>query len=183
MIKSVVWRLSTEILKEEGLDLENEEEELLCERVVKVVENGISYMNSLDGQKTGFYVDQRENREFISTISDGQRVLAMCCYTGGFALNAVHGHALEVTGVDTSSPTLEVANHNVILNNLDPGKISFLKQDVDMSSSKIITVVSIRPKWHANLKVVSLFVLVHIFMSQGESFPNLHGQLDVTRFL
>ncbi|CAI9280235.1 unnamed protein product [Lactuca saligna] len=148
MIKSVVWRLSTEILKEEGLDLENEEEELLCERVVKVVENGISYMNSLDGQKTGFYVDQRENREFISTISDGQRVLAMCCYTGGFALNAVHGHALEVTGV--------LIRHLLLWN---------------------------RPKWHANLKVVSLFVLVHIFMSQGESFPNLHGQLDVTRFL
>ncbi|KAL7592671.1 uncharacterized protein LOC111913670 isoform X1 [Lactuca sativa] len=130
MIKSVVWRPSTEILKEEGLESEKEEEEdLLCERVVKVVENGISYMISLDGQKTGFYADQRENREFISTISDGQRVLDMCCYTGGFALNAAHGHALEVTGVDTSSPALEVANHNVILNNLDPGKISFLKQD------------------------------------------------------
>ncbi|KAJ9551197.1 hypothetical protein OSB04_015242 [Centaurea solstitialis] len=131
VVKSIVWRSSTEILKEEGLDLADLEQEELSESPerVKVVENGISYMISLDGQKTGFYADQRENRQFISTISDGQKVLDMCCYTGGFALNAARGHALNVTGVDTSSPALELANHNIVLNNLDPGRISFLKQD------------------------------------------------------
>lgn len=133
VIKSIVWRPSTEILKEEGLDVGDlilgEEELPGSSGRVKIVENGISYMISLDGQKTGFYADQRENREFISTISDGQRVLDMCCYTGGFALNAACGHALDVTGVDTSSPALELANQNVVLNNLDPGRISFLKQD------------------------------------------------------
>ncbi|KAL4579653.1 hypothetical protein LXL04_015809 [Taraxacum kok-saghyz] len=131
VIKSVVWRPSTEILKEEGLDVGDVGEQESSERV-KVVENGISYMISLDGQKTGFYADQRENREFISTISDGQRVLDMCCYTGGFALNAACCHALDVTGVDTSSPALELAKQNVLLNNLDPGKISFIKQDATL---------------------------------------------------
>ncbi|KAI3496610.1 hypothetical protein L1887_38979 [Cichorium endivia] len=130
-IKSIVWRPSTEILKEEGLDVADlaQEELIGCSERVKVVENGISYMISLDGQKTGFYADQRENREFISTISDGQRVLDMCCYTGGFALNAARGHALDVIGVDTSAPALELANENIRLNSLDPGRIAFMKQD------------------------------------------------------
>nr|GFC56769.1 ribosomal RNA large subunit methyltransferase I-like isoform X2 [Tanacetum cinerariifolium] len=131
LIKNVVWRPSIEILKEEGLDLALPDQDLSTStnQTVKIVENGISYIISLDGQKTGFYADQRENRQFLSTISDGQRVLDMCCYTGGFALNAARGHALEVTGVDSSSPALELANQNIALNNLDPGRISFLKQD------------------------------------------------------
>lgn len=65
----------------------------------QVVENGISYIISLEGQKTGFYADQRENRQFIRNISEGQRVLDMCCYTGGFALNAASGQATSVTGI------------------------------------------------------------------------------------
>ncbi|KAK3025095.1 hypothetical protein RJ639_044335 [Escallonia herrerae] len=64
-----------------------------------VMENGISYMISLEGQKTGFFADQRENRQYISTISEGQKVLDMCCYTGGFALNAARGQAMNVTGI------------------------------------------------------------------------------------
>lgn len=62
------------------------------------MENGIVYTISLNGQKTGFYADQRENRQCISSISDGQKVLDLCCYSGGFALNAVRGGALDVTG-------------------------------------------------------------------------------------
>ncbi|KAL8195819.1 hypothetical protein R6Q57_025572 [Mikania cordata] len=130
VINNIVWRPSTDILKEEGLDLTELAQEVSesTERV-KVVENGISYLISLDGQKTGFYADQRENRQFISTICDGKKVLDMCCYTGGFALNAACSHALDVTGVDTSSPALELANQNIVHNNLDPKRISFLKQD------------------------------------------------------
>ena len=64
------------------------------------MENGISYAISLEGQKTGFYADQRENRHFISTISDGQKVLDVCCYSGGFALNAARAGARNVTGIN-----------------------------------------------------------------------------------
>ncbi|KAK9266675.1 hypothetical protein L1049_005511 [Liquidambar formosana] len=130
-INHINWRPSVEILKEEGLELSDLKETHpppTLERV-KVMENGISYAISLEGQKTGFYADQRENRQFISTISYGQRVLDMCCYSGGFALNAAHGGALNVTGVDTSLPALELAKENIILNNMDPGKVSFLRQD------------------------------------------------------
>lgn len=66
------------------------------------MENGISYAISLEGQKTGFYADQRDNRQFISKISDGQRVLDICCYSGGFALNAARGGAIDVTGTNYS---------------------------------------------------------------------------------
>ena len=63
------------------------------------MENGIFYAISLDGQKTGFYADQRENRQFISTMSDNKKVLDICCYSGGFALNAARGGAASVTGI------------------------------------------------------------------------------------
>lgn len=63
------------------------------------MENGISYAISHAGQKTGFYADQRENRQFISTIAAGQRVLDICCYSGGFALNALRGGATNVLGI------------------------------------------------------------------------------------
>lgn len=130
-ISSISWRPSVGILKEEGLDLlDTKEMEAAAplERV-KVMENGVSYLISLEGQKTGFYADQRENRQFISTISEGQRVLDMCCYSGGFALNAALGGARDVVGVDSSLPALELAKENIILNKLNPDKISFFKCD------------------------------------------------------
>ncbi|PON98845.1 Ribosomal RNA large subunit methyltransferase I [Trema orientale] len=130
-INHLNWRPSVEILKEEGLDVSNlkEMQSLTCPRRTKVTENGICYAISLEGQKTGFYADQRENRQFISTISDGQKVLDICCYSGGFALNAARGGANNVTGVDSSLPALELAKENIVLNNMDPGRISFLRQD------------------------------------------------------
>ncbi|KAG8635561.1 ribosomal RNA large subunit methyltransferase I isoform X2 [Manihot esculenta] len=125
------WRPSIEILREEGIDVTNLKDihSSICRERTKVVENGISYAISLVGQKTGFYADQRENRLFISTISAGQKVLDVCCYSGGFALNAACGGAVDVLGVDTSLPALELARENIILNNLDPGRISFLRED------------------------------------------------------
>ncbi|CAK7326042.1 unnamed protein product [Dovyalis caffra] len=128
-INHINWRPSVDILKEEGLDVSDMKEEHTCPKRIKVMENGISYAISLGGQKTGFYADQRENRKFISTISNGQKVLDICCYSGGFSLNAAHGGAIDITGVDTSMPALELARENIILNNLDPGRISFLRED------------------------------------------------------
>lgn len=130
-INHVNWRPSVDILKEDGVnesDL-NKMHSSTCPERTKIVENEIVYTISLKGQKTGFYADQRENRQFISRISDGQKVLDICCYSGGFALNAVRGGALNVTGIDTSPLALELAKENVVLNNIDPGRISFLRED------------------------------------------------------
>ncbi|KAL6546934.1 hypothetical protein OROMI_022655 [Orobanche minor] len=130
-VDHITWRPSIDILKEEGLDLSDSGDEKLSNspKVAKVVENGISYLVSLEGQKTGFFADQRENRQYISSISEGREVLDICCYTGGFALNAASGGALSVTGVDSSAPALDIARDNIVLNNLDSGKILFLKKD------------------------------------------------------
>ncbi|KAF6135174.1 hypothetical protein GIB67_035245 [Kingdonia uniflora] len=130
-INGIKWRPSVDMLKEEGLEVSDPSDPPLLPSpgMVKVIENGISYAISLEGQKTGFYADQRENRRFISSISEGQKVLDLCCYSGGFALNASRGGAVNVIGIDTSLPALELAQENMLLNNLDPGKISFLRED------------------------------------------------------
>ncbi|XP_074296015.1 uncharacterized protein LOC141623756 isoform X2 [Silene latifolia] len=114
-ITHISWRPSLEILKEEGLDLSNSETTPDTHRSMV--------------KKTGFYADQRENRQFIATIAKGKTVLDICCYSGGFALNALKGGAASVTGVDSSLPALELAKENVILNDLDPDTVSFLKHD------------------------------------------------------
>lgn len=74
-------------------------------------------MISLEGQKTGFYADQRENRQFIATISEGQRVLDMYCYSGGFAMNAAHGGARSVTGIHSSLYWSSVTASDIKSNN------------------------------------------------------------------
>ncbi|XP_010260742.1 PREDICTED: ribosomal RNA large subunit methyltransferase I isoform X3 [Nelumbo nucifera] len=126
-INHIKWRPSIDILKEEGLDVSDLQESHPQPSLERVMENGISYAISLEGQKTGFYADQRENRKFISTVSKGCKVLDVCCYSGGFALNAALGGAINVMGIDTSLPALELAKENIGLNNLDPRSISFLK--------------------------------------------------------
>ncbi|KAF9593279.1 hypothetical protein IFM89_021035 [Coptis chinensis] len=99
------------------------------EKYKPVLENGISYSISLDGQKTGFYADQRDNRQFISSIVQGQNVLDMCCYSGGFALIIASGGAANDIDIDSSLPALELAKENITLNNLDLERISFLRKD------------------------------------------------------
>ncbi|KAK3156123.1 hypothetical protein QOZ80_2AG0103160 [Eleusine coracana subsp. coracana] len=130
-VNHIKWRSSADILKEEGLDILEQKDSAssLCS-TVKVMENGIMYLISLGGQKTGFYADQRENRHFISLISKDQRVLDLCCYSGGFALNAAKGGADNVIGIDSSGSALDLANENIVLNDLNPRKISFMKGDV-----------------------------------------------------
>ncbi|KAF8059638.1 hypothetical protein N665_1227s0014 [Sinapis alba] len=132
-INHINWRPSLDVLKEDGFDISCLKQTQLSSAPLPdrsmVVENGISYAISLEGQKTGFYTDQRENRHFISTISAGKRVLDLCCYSGGFALNAAKGGATSVLGIDSSLPALELARENLILNHMDPGKVVFFKQD------------------------------------------------------
>ena len=59
------------------------------------------------GQKTGAFLDQRENRARFGRLAAGARVLDLCCYTGGFALNALRGGAKAIVAVDTSAQALE----------------------------------------------------------------------------
>ncbi len=81
------------------------------------VENGLMfYVDWLRGQKTGFFVDQRENRALLERFAEGKKVLNMFCYTGGFSFYAMRGGAKLVHSVDSSAKAIELTNRNVTLN-------------------------------------------------------------------
>ena len=81
------------------------------------VENGLLfYVDWLRGQKTGFFVDQRENRSLLEHYAHGRRLLNMFCYTGGFSFYAMRGGASIVHSVDSSAKAIELTNRNVALN-------------------------------------------------------------------
>ena len=83
----------------------------------EVVENGIRMMiNPYEGQKTGFFVDQRENRALVQQLAAGRRVLNCFGYTGGFSLAALKGGAEYVETVDISKKAIDLCNRNVDLN-------------------------------------------------------------------
>ncbi len=88
------------------------------EEVVFIEEHGIRYgVQLLLGQKTGFYLDQRENRRAAAGYMAGRNVLDMCCYTGGFSLCASKlGSAASVLGIDSSKGAVELATQNAQLN-------------------------------------------------------------------
>ena len=80
-------------------------------------ENGLKFrVDWLKGQKTGFFVDQRENRSLLERYAHGKRVLNMFCYTGGFSFYAMRGGAKLVHSVDSSQKAIDLTNANVALN-------------------------------------------------------------------
>ncbi|MBQ9877814.1 MAG: class I SAM-dependent rRNA methyltransferase [Bacteroidales bacterium] len=85
-----------------------------------VLENGHKFIvNWTEGQKTGFFLDQRENRALVGKMAAGRRVLNLFCYTGGFSIYALAGGALHVDSVDSSAKALSLVDKNVELNGFD----------------------------------------------------------------
>jgi len=80
------------------------------------------HIDWLKGQKTGFFVDQRENRALLERYSKGRNVLNMFCYTGGFSVYALRGGAASVDSVDSSAKAIELTKQNVALNFTDDGR-------------------------------------------------------------
>lgn len=96
---------------------------------LSIRENGLTFfINLAEGQKTGFYLDQRDNRAAVARLCGGKRVLDAFCYSGGFGLYAARAGAAEVLGVDGSEPALELARRNAAANRLTP--IDFVCADV-----------------------------------------------------
>ena len=120
----IVWKVTPSRLKQDGYDDDDEVDDarsnaLQEARVVPIKELGITYQSFPYeiGQKTGFYCDQRENRWNLASHCDGKRVLDLCCYHGGFALNAkVNGNARFCVGVDSSGPAIANCIANAQLN-------------------------------------------------------------------
>ena len=85
---------------------------------IEILENDLTYRVDLaTGQKTGFYLDQRDNRRAVAAYARGRRVLDLFCYTGGFSINAqVHGGAASTLGIDSSERAIELARENAVAN-------------------------------------------------------------------
>lgn len=99
---------------------------------VDVIENGISYqINIAEGQKSGFYCDQRDNRWLTAQYVKGKRVLDCFCYSGGFTLNVFKRGASTVVSVDSSALALETLQKNIALNGFDAAKHTVVQADVN----------------------------------------------------
>jgi 23S rRNA (cytosine1962-C5)-methyltransferase len=96
-----------------------------------VTENGVRYAIDIrTGHKTGFYVDQRDNRKLVMDNAAGRDVLNCFCYTGGFSLAALKGGAMSAISIDSSGEALAVAKRNMALNGFDDGKAEWRDADV-----------------------------------------------------
>ena len=107
---------------------------------LRIVENGIQYeVDVAAGQKTGFYLDQRDNRARVRTLADGREMLNCFSYTGGFTLSALAGGARSVLSIDSSAPALELAKRNLALNGVEANRAEWLEADVFGALRKLRT--------------------------------------------
>ena len=98
--------------------------------VTEICENGVYYRVDVEnGQKTGFFLDQKYNRLAVARLARGRRVLDCFTHTGSFALNAARGGAEHVTAVDISQSAIDMARANAVRNGLE-GRMDFLTADV-----------------------------------------------------
>ncbi len=129
-ISGIYERNEGELRKKEGLKQykgwygENHPESCITE----IVENGVIYKVDVEnGQKTGFFLDQKYNRKAVARLAEGKSVLDCCTHTGSFALNAAHGGAKKVMAMDISETALEMASENAQRNGLN---LTFRQADV-----------------------------------------------------
>jgi 23S rRNA (cytosine1962-C5)-methyltransferase len=128
--RGMLLRTERGIGKLEGLDLQDGPlwGEMPTEPIV-VAEDGLQFLVDLqEGQKTGFYMDQRDNRKAVAKHARGRRVLDAFCYTGGFGVHAARAGATAVLGVDVSEPALTLARHNAERNGLT--NLTFVREDI-----------------------------------------------------
>jgi 23S rRNA (cytosine1962-C5)-methyltransferase len=100
-------------------------------RHIEIVEEGTRRLevDPYEGHKTGYYLDQRENRSWLGRYAAGAEVLNAFSYTGGFSVAALQGGAARVTNLDSSAPALEQAARHIAINGLDEGRAEHLRGD------------------------------------------------------
>lgn len=133
--KNIVERSDIEVRKQEGLkDTPITVHLGEITKPIPFTENGHTFLaDTLGGQKTGFFLDQRDARYAVGELSHGKRVLNLFCYTGAFSLYAAKNGATHVTSIDVSKPALEQAKENFRANGLNPEdakKYTFLDEDI-----------------------------------------------------
>lgn len=129
-IRGVYERSDAKVRRQEGMELYKGFIGEAFDTNVEIEENGVRYMVDVkDGQKTGFFLDQKYNRKAIQHLCKDAKVLDCFTHTGSFALNAGYGGAKEVTGVDASELAVEQAMLNSKLNGMED-RVKFICRDV-----------------------------------------------------
>lgn len=129
-IRGVYERSDAKVRQQEGMERIKGFIGEAFDTKVLIVENGVKYMVDVkDGQKTGFFLDQKENRKAVGNLSRGFEVLDCFTHTGSFALNAALGGAAHVTGVDASPLAVNQARENAVLNGVE-NFVDFVCADV-----------------------------------------------------
>ena len=129
-IRGVYERSDAKVRRQEGMELYKGFIGEPFDTNVEIEENGVRYMVDVkDGQKTGFFLDQKYNRRAIQRLCKDAKVLDCFTHTGSFALNAGYGGAKEVTGVDASELAVEQATLNSKLNGMQ-SRVKFICRDV-----------------------------------------------------
>ena len=129
-IRGVYERSDAKVRRQEGMELYKGFIGEPFDTNVEIEENGVRYMVDVkDGQKTGFFLDQKYNRKAIQHLCKNAKVLDCFTHTGSFALNAGYGGAKEVTGVDASELAVEQAILNSKLNGMED-RMKFICRDV-----------------------------------------------------
>ena len=130
-VKSVFERSDVEVRTLEGLAPRVGPMHGTVPPEVRIVEDGIAYeIDVARGQKTGFYLDQRDNRALAATLAKDVEVLNGFCYTGAFTLAALKGGARHVHSVDTSEEALALARRNLGMNGFDAARADWVAADV-----------------------------------------------------
>lgn len=97
---------------------------------LQIKENGIAFeVDIMNGQKTGWYFDQRDNRRLVASLATGLEILDCFCYTGGFSITALKLGARRCTLVDSSAEHLDSARRNLRLNGISDGRVEIIKDD------------------------------------------------------
>ncbi len=100
-------------------------------QLVEIKENGMRFLVDIkNGQKTGFYLDQRENRKRFSEFAHGVEILNCFAYTGGFGIYALAAGAKQVTNIETSADALDLLSKNITVNDLKLARVINIKDDV-----------------------------------------------------
>jgi 23S rRNA (cytosine1962-C5)-methyltransferase len=122
----------------EGLEIRNGVLRGTLPEHVEVVEHGLRFkVDVVAGQKTGFYLDQRDNRALTGALARDKDVLNCFCYTGGFSLYALRGGAKSVLSIDASGDALRIAEENLKNNGLDSARAEWQEADVFQALRKL----------------------------------------------
>lgn len=131
--KTVILKNDSPVRKKEGLELitETRGEPLSEKEAVTVKESGCLFeIDVINGQKSGWFYDQRANRAYVSHLTKNKTVLDAFCYLGGFGIQAMHQGAKSVVFIDSSEEAIKLTQKNYVLNKLDSAKAEFINEKV-----------------------------------------------------